>query len=609
MGWRGPGVKRKREAWDFEYEPVVTPPSHARQDLDVVLATTSSVPPGRIAAALDTLDDVCVEVLVDEEEGGPLHWFHVHACSTASRSDVANLVTSADIGVRYVAPARSEDLSLAPRLRRAPRPRGEPAVWRARPETATAELQDDEGRWFLGPEGVRADRRVCGTGAGVRLAVIDDDTADANRLDLDALVPVGVSELSAASGHGALMVGWAVGTKSDERVGFRGVAPDASPRLYCIPKAGTDVFSFPLALVRAVRDGADVLVCATYLEATTSPMLDDALDVAVREGRRGRGTVVLLPTGRETSSPGASLHASLSLALGDPASDPRVHCVAPSGRAGGWFLWRDARGKIRPFANRGPAVRWVAPGDDLGYPLAGGQRMFHAESSGASAVAAGVIALVLARNPCLTLPELHALLRQTTTPPEPLSVEPDSLADPADVLPAGRDRDGHDAKCGYGRLDARRACAAAQDPVAQALVAIGEDAAAFAWLESADRPYSAPFARWAARTLLRRSDLDHSVRVVLRHARLVATHPVRARAHAPGALARQLGLLMRGLSSLRPRPVGVVSAEIDHLVRSLVRASAGSAATTLEREVLRRLALLWPVGVPLSSVAVAAPTE
>ncbi|HEY6460884.1 MAG TPA: S8/S53 family peptidase, partial [Polyangiaceae bacterium] len=508
---------------------------------------------------------------------------------------------------RYVAPARSEDMSLAPRLRRQSRPKPAPTDWRPRAQTTMLESPDDEGRWFLGPKGVRVDRSICGTGAGVRLAIVDDDTADANRLDLDALVPVGVSELSAASGHGALMVGWAVGTKSDGQGGFRGTAPDASVRLYCIPKAGTNVFSFPLAVVRAVRDGADVIVCATYLEATTSPMLDDALDVAVREGRRGRGTVVLLPTGRETSSPAASLHASLSLALGDPASDPRVHCVAPSGRAGGWFLWRDARGKLRPFANRGPAVRWLAPGDDLQYPLAGGRRMFHAESSGASAVAAGVIALVLGRNPHLRLRELQTLLRQTATTPDPLPSAPHSLADPSDVLPAGRDPDGHDAKCGYGRLDARRACAAAQDPFALALVAIGEDAAACAWLASAERPYSRRFASWAARTLLRRSDLDHSVRVLARHARLVANHPLRAQAHAPGALTRQLGLVLRELSSVRPVPLAV-SAEIDQLVRSLHRVSGGSAAT-LEREVLGRLATLWPVSVPLSAVAVARSTE
>ena len=222
-------------------------------------------------------------------------------------------------------------------------------------------------------------------------------------------------------------------------------------------------------------------------------MLDDALELARRAGRRERGTVVVLPTGRETSSPGSSLHASLSVSLADPASDPRVHCVSPSGRDGGWFLWRDARGRWRPFANRGPCVRWMAPGDDLAYPLEAGPRLIHAESSGASAVAAGAVALVLAANPELESSEVHALLSRTAAPPVDPSFDGTSLADPADLLPSGRDRDGHDAKCGYGRLDATAGTRAASDPFALALIVIGERDAAGRWLASGSRPlFAAP---------------------------------------------------------------------------------------------------------------------
>ena len=166
--------------------------------------------------------------------------------------------------------------------------------------------------------------------------MIDDDAEDVERLDLDHVVRLGARETSSASGHGALMVAWAVGARRSDGAAFLGVAPDASARLYLVPKPGEDVVSVPLAIVRAALDGADVIVCATYVEGTTSPMLDDALELAARLGRGGRGAAVVLPTGRETSSPGASVHASLSLALGDPASDPRVHCIAPGGRAGGW---------------------------------------------------------------------------------------------------------------------------------------------------------------------------------------------------------------------------------------------------------------------------------
>jgi hypothetical protein len=324
-----------------------------------------------------------------------------------------------------------------------------------------------------------------------------------------------------------------------------------------IPKPGVDAVSLPLAIARAVFDGADVVVCATYVEGTTSPLFDDALDVAAHLGRGGRGSVVVLPTGRETASPGGSVHASLSLEFGDPASDPRVHCIAPGGRLGGWFLWESPRGKVRPFANRGPAVRWLAPGDDLAYPFSSRDRLFHAESSGASAVAAGVMLLLLANNPELRLHEVHAILERTVDAPKPQAALEAALADSAEVLPLGSDRDGHNAKCGYGRLNATRACAAAADPVALGLATMGEDDLAVAWRLSPLRPYSERFARWAARALLSRGDVEHAVRALLRHLRLVSVDPPRAKAHAPGALVRHMTLVARDLLRMDP-PEGVL---------------------------------------------------
>jgi hypothetical protein len=473
-------------------------------------------------------------------------------------------------------------MTLAPPLDLA---RAEPYAavdWCAPEPRVHPEPPAEGGRWFLGPMGACVDRSVCGTGNGVRLAVIEDDTADFDRLELERLVPIEIEQPASGSGHGALMVAWASGAVRVDGSRFVGVAPDASVRVYCIGKAGTDVVSFPLALLRAASDGADVIVCATYVEATTSPMLDDALQAAVSLGRGGRGTAIILPTGRETSSPEGSIHASLSLALGDPASDPRVHCAAPSGSGGGWFLWRDSHGTLRPFANRGPAVRWLAPGDDLGYPFAVRERLFHAESSGASAVAAGVVSLVLSRNPSLSLSDLHALLELTADTPEPMTVPAGALADPADVLPNGRDRDGHDAKCGYGRLNATRACVSATDPFALSLVAVGEDDLAAAWCRRDSRPYSAELARWTAKALVARRDLQHGVRAVVRHLRLVARSPSRAAAHAPGALARQLGLLVRELS--RAAEPGTVRDELEGLFGHLARASAGDdAGATFDR--------------------------
>jgi hypothetical protein len=432
------------------------------------------------------------------------------------------------------------------------------------------------------------DRALCGTGAGTRLALVDDDAADFDQLDLDAVVHVGDGRASSASGHGAMLVGWAVGGRTYGGGSFVGVAPDASVRAYTIPRPGDDVISVPLAIARAAIDGADVILCATYVDGTTSPMLDDALEFARRRGRRGRGCAVVFPTGRETASPEGSLHASLSLSFADPASDPRIFCVAPGGREGGWFLWRARRGTLRPFANRGPAARWLAPGDDLVHPFLGSDRLFHAESSGASAVAAGVILLVLSCNPTLDQNDLAAVITRCTRDPAPMSPATiAALADPADVLPNGRDRDGHDTKHGYGRIDAASACAAAGDPIALELLAMGEADAALGWRErrhassTVRNAYSPELAHWGVRLLLHDAMARHALRSILRHLRLVASDPRRVRAHAAGAIARQLAVLLRARAGSHIRQSAGVRRELAGLEQTL-RAATCDAASLFE---------------------------
>lgn len=90
------------------------------------------------------------------------------------------------------------------------------------------------------------------------------------------------------------------------------------------------------------------------------------------------------------------------------------------------------------------------------------------------------------------------------------------------------------------------------DPVALGLVAIGEDTLAVAWRLGADRPFSADLARWAARSLLSRPDMEHALRAALRHLRLISVETTRTRAHAPGSLARHMALVSRELLRMQP---------------------------------------------------------
>jgi hypothetical protein len=542
---------------------------------ELVVATLDATPSERVRDALQgAFGDVQAETLIALR---PLFWTRVRLGTPCARGDLAAALLRAGIRVRYVASARRQSMQVPPAFDATARP-FEPVDWAAAPDRTPPVDPRSEGRWFLREQGggLAVDRALCGTGRGTRLAVIDDDAADFDLVDLDRTVLVGLDRASSASGHGAMMAGWAVGARTYEGARFAGVAPGASVRAYLIPRPTDDVVPLALAIARAAIDGADVIVCATFVDAMMSPMLDDALEVATRLGRRGRGCAVVFPTGREASSPMRSIHASLSLSLGDPACDPRIFCVAPGARAGGWFLWREQHGKLRPFSNRGPAVRLLAPGDDVAYPFLDAERMFHAESSGASALAAGVLLLVLSSNPSLYVEELFDVLQRCATPPDPLSPETvASFVDRADSLPLGPDTDGHDAKQGYGRLHAFHSCTAASDPISLELLAMGEREAARAWAairrEQGKSAYSSTLACWAVRALLADASAEHALRVILRHLRLVATDARRHKAHPRGAVVRQLVLLVRALANGSRVDVRA-SAELQRLQEALERA-------------------------------------
>jgi hypothetical protein len=576
--------------WQFGYAPV-TPAAGAPEDArDLVLATTGPIPPERAAALAGP--GFSAATLIAR---APLFWTRLLAPESASPAALADGIRVAGVDVRYVASAERPSLAIASaiplQITREERARPEPSQalreapldWRPARSSRRSALPTTPGTWFLRDVegGVAVDRTLGRRGRGTRLAVIDDDAMNVDHLELDAEVLVGLDQAPRHGMHGPLMAAWAVGSR-----GFEGVAPQASVRLYLMPKPGRGLVGLPLALARAVFDGADVIVCATYVDGSTSPMLDDALEVAALLGRRGRGAAVVLPTGRETSSAPGSLHASFSLGFGEPASDSRVFCVGPGGRGGGWFLWRDRQGRLRPFGNRGPAVRWLAPGDDLAYPFAiphrdapepQPERLYHAESSGAAAVAAGVLLLVLAANPTLRRAELASIVDATLVPIPPTPREPSApLADRADLLPHGRDADGHNAKHGLGLLCARRACLAAADPVCGALIAMGEDDAArfFADLRRTDpvvsAAYSCALARWVVRALLADREAALALRAILRHLRLVAGNTPRLTAHGTGALLRSVALLLRRLLASTVGAPAAVRAELAELARRVI---------------------------------------
>lgn len=590
-----------RPPYYFDYMPLVHGGGYGGEpDCDLVVATSDDVDPARIVELMGRhLPDLTVTSLFTSH---PVFWTRVESSELIDPCDLGSELVASGIAVRYITSARRGNQALPPPLDfRDARPR-RARHWSARPATQVAEVETP-WRWFLRSEGIGADRNLCGTGAGTRLALIDDDGLDLHRVHLDAEVMVQVDAIPRSQSHAALLTGWAVGATRSDGTSFRGVAPDASPRVYCIPKPGDDVLSLPLAILRAVEDGADVIACATYVDGLASPLLDDALEVAVRLGRGALGVAVLMPTSREMSSPEGSTHASLSLGLGEPASDPRVLCVGPSARDGGWFLWRDRRGHFRPFANRGPSVRWLAPGDDMAMPFASDDRPCHAESSGSCGLAAGAFLLLLAKHPELTLTQAVGLFDLTRSQVDPAhQAENPALGDRRDLEPLGVDGDGHNAKHGYGRINAAGACTAATDPVAFALVKMGENGAAARYLAAREKPllglYSPELGRWALRLALGDPNLVHAISSVLRALRLAAARREAAGAPA-GYWCRQLGVVLKLLMGKSPSAEHEVEmAQLDARLRSL----DAEDVLELERQLLEIFVPTWGFDGASSSV-------
>jgi hypothetical protein len=553
-----------RPGYDFEYAPV----DHGGGDDDgasdaVVVATRSAIGEHELRAALKSAGDRPLPELISVTasfERAPLFWYRLDFAAAVVRAHVAEVLARGGVEARYVASVHRGTTALGASLDEGAADVWPDERWAARREPV-AELRRSDAFWFLheGEQGagvnVIHDGRHVHDGRGTRLAVIDDDGESAAELALDAEIPVGITQVPRSHSHGPQMVAWAVGARGARPMA--GVAPAASPRLYVIPKPGTDVLSLAVALARAVADGADVVLCATYVEGASSPMLGDALHFAVRHGRGGLGTAVVLPTGREASSPSYAARASWSLSLADPACDPRVFCIAPGGRDGGWFTWKDRRGAFHPFGNRGPQVRWSAPGDDMAYPFGTVERTHHGESSGASAIAAGVLLCVLGANPALRWDELDAVITRTAAN---VGQPENARLHRSDAAPVEVDSDGHNAKQGYGRMDARAACAAVTCPVAGALVAIGDHSAATRWLrlrESDPRLaalVSGSLSGWLARVALADSGVSHALRSLVRHLRLVAARPERSAAQVDGAILRFVVLSLEAALFSRSGP-------------------------------------------------------
>lgn len=342
-----------------------------------------------------------------------------------------------------------------------------PQQWHLKPTTIGGQLVDAsanvEPAWELS------------TGNGVTIAIIDDGVDlehEEFRSTNKIVAPRDVTRQSdnprpvQSDNHGTACAGVAC---ANGNFGASGVAPSA--RLMPIrfvsalgSQAEADAF------VWAARNGADVISCSwgppdgrwfdpnDPLHNQVVPLPDStrlAIDFAINNGRNGKGCVILFAAGNGNESVDNDGYASYRNVIAVAACNDKnqrsaysdfgkaVWCSFPSsdGRPsltpGIWTTDRSGRAGY----NSGTALQ----GD-----VAGNYTNSFGGTSSACPGAAGVVALVLGRNPNLRWDQVREILRQA--------------CDRIDSANGNYDATGRSPLYGYGRLNARKAVELAAPP-------------------------------------------------------------------------------------------------------------------------------------------------
>jgi subtilisin family serine protease len=249
--------------------------------------------------------------------------------------------------------------------------------------------------------------------------------------------------------HGTPCASLAVAVSNGQ--GMVGVAPNAR----FMPVSGT---SFSVRATEqmfdyCVRNGADVISCSwgtTDPRYTLNLLKEEAIAKAAREGRKGKGCIILFAAGNEGFD-----------YVNFYAAHPDVICVAAC----------DSKDRYANYSNQGLEVTICAPSNG-DWPLlaararwdegtaarGGGAYRYWADglerqgpykhfggTSGATPIVAGICALMLSANPDLSAKEVKDILKLTA----------DKIGDPAEYV------NGHSRRYGYGRVNADKAIAEA----------------------------------------------------------------------------------------------------------------------------------------------------
>lgn len=242
------------------------------------------------------------------------------------------------------------------------------------------------------------------TGKGVKIAILDCgvqlDHADLspNISGLSYDVETANSPSQVYGEHGTHCAGIAAAARNNN-IQIAGVAPDATILPISVDFDNTEELKWHFAdgIIWAYQHGADIISCSWHL-SELSVEVESAIRDAFRYGRQGRGCVIVFASGN---------HADEDDEIFD------THDVNYPANCNDTILVVGAitnEGNRSTISNFGETLDLVAPGDEVISALPTNSFGFRRGTSMACPHVAGVAALVLERNPELTVTEVNDII-------------------------------------------------------------------------------------------------------------------------------------------------------------------------------------------------------
>ena len=232
------------------------------------------------------------------------------------------------------------------------------------------------------------------SGKGIKIAFIDSGV-DVNHQDLNDNILISydfhadTSVVSYYSNHGTFCAGVAAARRNNG-LNITGIAPDAKILVAATNTKGQNMTQEAAAAISwAWQNGADIISCS--LECDNIDILRDAIDSAMTYGRNGKGSIIVKSAGNNGYITFPGTYRDDIIVVG--AIDSTGNLYTGSGIGENLFL--------------------CAPGVDVLSTSPNSQMMYGSGTSAACPHVSGVIALMLERNPNLTIDQVREILAET----------------------------------------------------------------------------------------------------------------------------------------------------------------------------------------------------